>query len=121
MKASKQARQRVRLRTAAARIARNSNSSPSTPRVALRKLFVQERRDRTRPSSPVVGWKRGELAEVLLARSRRELAEEWGDVGYYVAQTWVWLWRAYALLTPDHIVQAAVEKFERRAEKGIPK
>lgn len=109
---------RTRLRSAAAQIAGNTNAVPSTPRVALRKLFVQERRDRSRPNAPVVGWKRGELAEVLLARSRRELDEEWGDVGYYVSQTWVWAWRVYALLTPDHIVAAAAEKFERRAEKG---
>jgi hypothetical protein len=38
-----------------------------------------------------------------------------GDVGYYVAQTWGWLWALYALVTPADIIEGAVAKFERRA------
>ncbi|MFZ6028047.1 MAG: hypothetical protein ACOYYS_10055 [Chloroflexota bacterium] len=107
---------RHRLVKAARQIAANNNVAPSSPWTALRKIFIQERRDRSQPGNPVVGWKRGELAEVLQARTPSELAEEWGDVGYYVAQTWGWLWWLYAKITPSHIVLSAVEKFERRAE-----
>ncbi|RPI64532.1 MAG: hypothetical protein EHM48_00650 [Planctomycetaceae bacterium] len=109
---------RSRLLAAARQIAANQNAEPSTPWVALRKIFIQERRDRSRPGSPVVGWKRGELAEVLLARTPAEQDEEWGDVAYYAAQTWGWLWWLYARITPSHIVMSAAVKFELRAEKG---
>lgn len=76
---------RDRLIRAAAQISRNNNVSPSTPLVAIRKLFAQERRDRSLPGNPQVGWKSGELSEFLNARSCEERAEEWGDVGYYIA------------------------------------
>lgn len=109
---------RTRLQSAARQIAANQHAEPSTPWVALRKIFIQERCDRTRPGSPVVGWKRGELAEVVLARAITERAEEWGDVGYYVAQAWGWLWAMYAAITPQSIIDSAVAKFERRAEEG---
>jgi len=80
--------------------------------------------DRRRPShcrhswrrAPRVGWKRGELAEVVIAPAA-ERGEEWGDVGYYVAQSWDWLWWLYAAVTPAGIINAACRKFERRAEK----
>ena len=86
------------LRSAAKRIAASKHELPATPLTALRKLFIiQERRDWLQSPAPRIGWKRGELAEVLTARSRAELAEEWGDCGYYIAQTWEWLWRVYAL------------------------
>jgi len=107
---------RARLTTAAVRIAATRGDTPTPPAVAFRKLFFQERRDRARPGAPRVGWKRGELVEVIIAPAT-ERGEEWGDVGYYVAQTWGWLWAIYAAATPAHIIEAACAKFERRAEK----
>jgi NTP pyrophosphatase (non-canonical NTP hydrolase) len=109
----------TRLLTAASRIASNRNELPATPWVALRKLFIQERRDWKRPDAPRTGWKRGELAEVLQARSPKERAEEWGDVGYYVAQTWGWLWWLYAAVTPQEVIEKACAKFERRSERKM--
>lgn len=111
------AKPRARLINAAAQIAANQNAVPSTPWVALRKLFIQERRDRSRPGSPVIGWKRGEIVEVLMARTAQERAEEWGDVGYYVAQSFGWLWSLYAIVTPAEIINAACAKFEQRAAR----
>ena len=110
--------QRLLLRTAAAQIARNNNVAPSTPLTALRKLFVQEHRDWTQPGNPRIGWKRGEIFEVLeAALTGGDWRSEWGDVGYYIAQTWPWLWRLYAAVTPESIIERAVTKFERRAER----
>lgn len=109
---------RARFITAAQQIAKNNNVAPSTPWVSLRKIFIQERRDRSRPGNPIVGWKRGELAEILQASTPDERAQEWGDVGYYVAQTWGWLWFLYALITSESIIHSAALKFETRAEKG---
>ena len=86
---------------------------PTGPWTALRKLIIQERRDWGRPGAPRIGWKRGELAEFILALS----GEEWGDIGYYVAQTWTWLWWLYAVTTPETIIARAVEKFTVRAER----
>lgn len=110
-------RHRKQLVAAAVKIAQRRGEKPATPSVALRKLFVQERRDWSRPGAPRVGWKRGELFEFLAARTPEERVEEWGDVGYYVAQTWGWLWALYALVTPEEIVARAVKKFTRRAGK----
>ena len=109
---------RSRLQLAAHQIAANNNIAPASPWVALRKIFIQERRDRSLPGNPVIGWKRGELAEVIQASTPHERDEEWGDVGYYVAQTWPWLWHLYAAITQQSIIDSAVAKFERRAEKG---
>ncbi len=47
-----------------------------------------------------------------------DIAEEWGDVGYYVAQTWGWLWRLYYAVTPDRIVAEAIRKFANRADES---
>ena len=108
-----------RLRTAARQIAANNAVQPVSPLVALRKLLIQERRDRTRKNNPRIGWKRGELFEVLeAALTGGDWRAEWGDVGYYVAQTWPWLWRLYAAVTPEGIIERAVTKFERRAARG---
>lgn len=107
---------RTRLRAAARSIAANRNESSVTPAQAFRKLFLQERRDWKQAGAPRIGWKRGELIEVLVARSDRERADEWGDVGYYVAQTWCWLWFLYAVVTPRNIIESACEKMERRAK-----
>lgn len=109
---------RSRLRTAARQIAENQAHAPTSKWGALRKLLLQERRDRSLPDSPVVGWKRGELAEVLMAKNSAEMKEEWGDVGYYLAQSFSFFWAFYALMTPRLIIQAAADKFEQRAEKG---
>ena len=85
---------------------------------AFRKLFVAERRDWTKPSAPRVGWKRGELAEVFLALlGGGNFREEWGDIGYYLAQSYDWAWLLYSLVTPKSIIAAAVSKFEQRAAK----
>jgi len=56
---------------------------------------------------------RAYLAEAVLTGGDRR--GEWGDVGYYVAQTWTWLWWLYATITPESIINDAVQKFERRA------
>lgn len=105
---------RSRLRNAARRIAANRGEQPANGFVALRKILIQERRD-WRRAGAFLGWKRGELFEWLAARTTAERNEEWGDVGYYVAQTWVWLWWFYAAITSPAIIARAVEKFERRA------
>lgn len=110
---------RLSLQVCAWRIAENRGHAPATPWTALRKLFLQERRDWSRPGAPRVGWKRGELAEVAAALvGHGDLAEEWGDVGYYVAQTWGWLWRFYYAITPDRVVADAIEKFSARANES---
>ncbi len=108
---------RTRLQAAARQIAANQSHAPTSKWVALRKLLLQERRDRSLPDSPIVGWKRGELAEVWMAKTPAEFREEWGDVGYYVAQSFGVAWALYALATPRSVISAAAGKFERRAEK----
>jgi len=66
-----------------------------------------------------VGWKRGELVEAVAALAGRgDIAEEWGDVGYYVAHTWGWLWRLYYAVTPDRVVAEAIEKFTECANES---
>jgi len=110
---------RLILQMCARRIAEHRGHAPATPWTALRKLFLQERRDWSLPGAPRVGWKRGELAEVVAALvGHGDIAEEWGDVGYYVAQTWGWLWRLYYVVTPDRIVAEAIEKFSARANES---
>jgi hypothetical protein len=110
---------RSRLREAARRIAASRNERPATPVKALRKLLIQECRDWARPGTPRIGWKRGELSEVVGAVvTSGDVAGEWGDVGYYVAQAWHWLWWLYAAVTPANIIEGACAKFERRAEGG---
>ncbi len=107
---------RRELRMAAVTIAANRHEDPATPAKAFRKLFLQERRDWHKPGAPRIGWKRGELAEVVLALfGRGNVREEWGDVGYYVAQTWEPLWLLYAAVTPKTIIIDAAAKFTRRA------
>ncbi len=110
---------RLSLQVCARRIAENRGHAPATPWMALRKLFLQERRDWSQPGAPRVGWKCGELAEVVAAlMGHGDLAEEWGDVGYYVAQTWGWLWRFYYAITPDRVVADAIRKFANRADES---
>ncbi len=110
---------RLSLQVCARRIAEHRGHAPATPWTALRKLFLQERRDWSQPGAPRVGWKRGELAEAVAALAGRgDIAEEWGDVGYYVAQTWGWLWRLYYAVTPDRVVADAIRKFANRADES---
>ena len=107
---------RIRLQSAAVHIAANRSEQPATLLVALRKLFIQERRDWSKLGAPRIGWKRGELFEVTEAiLTGGDWREELGDCGYYLAQTWHWLWWMYAAVTPHHITSSAVKKFERRA------
>jgi len=109
---------RERLRAAAAQIAANRGEQSVGPFVALRKLFVEERRDWKQPGAPRVGWKRGELFEVLEALLKcdfNDALKELGDCGYYIAQSFGALWALYALITPKSVMAAAAEKFERRA------
>lgn len=106
---------RNRLRAASARIAANRHEQSASPLVAFRKLFIQERRDWKRLGAPRIGWKRGELIECLQARSLADLREEWGDVGYYAAQSWRVVWWMYRAVTPRSIIDSACAKFERRA------
>jgi len=112
---------RESLAKSAFRIAHNHNHAPTSKWVALRKLFIQEKRDHSLPDSPIVGWKRGELAEFLMAKNSAEISEEWGDVGYYLAQSFSLFWAFYALVTPPTVLRAAVEKFDTRAWAGAMK
>jgi len=110
---------RTRLQLAATKIAANFDKPLAAPRQALRKLFVARRWTAYSVRAPGLRrWKAGELAEcasALLHRDRTALAKEWGDVGYFVAQTWRWLWWLYEAITPGHVIEAAVQKFEQRA------
>jgi len=112
---------RAALRACAYLIARSRGDQPAGPLVALRKLIIQEQRDRSRPGSPQIGWKRGEFLEFLAAVARRDwaaAAEEWGDLGYYIAQGPEILWKVYRVVTPGWITLAALEKFRKRAVRA---
>ncbi|MBD3260112.1 MAG: hypothetical protein GF334_00245 [Candidatus Altiarchaeales archaeon] len=108
---------RNRFINAAWKIAIKRNGILITKPVALRKLFIQEKRDRSRPDAPVIGWKRGEIFEVILATNKQERLGEWGDMAYYLAQSYDWLWWLYNLVTPQRIIDESVEKFEKRARE----
>lgn len=103
--------------------------------VALRKIFVQERRDWSQPGAPQVGWKRGEILEWIEAVVKRDgtATEEWGGVGYYAAQAPAVVWWLYYAVTPGKRVNwmhasqeqrdraplcVAREKFRVRATEG---
>lgn len=103
------------LQLAAHQIAQNNGVSPYSKTTAIRKLFVQERRDFSVAGAPQVGWKRGELFEVVEAVFKGGLDEEWGDVGYYVAQSFNVLWNIYEAITPKRIIEHAIEKFNKRS------
>lgn len=102
-----------RLRAAARQIAANRGEPPASGWRALAKIFIQPKRDWKRPGAPRVGWKRGEIFEVLSARSAAARAEEIGDCAYYIAQSA--LWPVLSLL-PLAILDGAVRKFARRAK-----
>ena len=111
------------LRCAARQIAANNDTEPVSKLAALRKIFIQERRDRSRPGNPRVGWKRGEIFEVIHAAlfDREHLAEEWGDIGYHTAQSYDALWKAYKFVTPCHILHDTCYKYVERARRGMRK
>lgn len=103
---------RLKLLLAAEQIAKKFDApAPSTLR-ALRRLFVAKRFE----NNVRVGWKRGELFEYLLAESEKERREELGDVGYYLAQSFDWLWSLYESLVDEEVIKSAVTKFEKRAK-----
>jgi NTP pyrophosphatase (non-canonical NTP hydrolase) len=107
---------RQHLQRAAVAIADRHDKPVSSPWQALRKLFVAPRYERRDGIAATVGWKRGELFELAEAvLTGGDWRSEWGDVGYYVAQTWGWMWALYALVTPARIIEGAVAKFEGRA------
>jgi hypothetical protein len=113
---------RTRLKLAAAQIAANFDKPISSSTQALLKLIIAPRWIGLGVRAPGLHrWKSGELWEclgALLRRDRVALLEEIGDVGYYIAQTWDWLWWLYETIMPDHTIQSAVEKFEQRARNG---
>ena len=111
------------LQLCARQIAANNDTQPVSKLTALRKIFVQERRDRSRPGNPRVGWKRGEIFEVIHAAlfDREHLAEEWGDIGYHTAQSYDALWKAYKFVTPRRILHDACIKYVERARRGMRK
>jgi hypothetical protein len=105
-----------RLKLAAAQIAACHGKDPIPPCRAFSKLFLAPR---WIGEGVQDGWKAGELIEFFEALILGRLAashEEWGDVGYYISQTWGWLWWVYASLTPAEIIEGAVRKFEGRAK-----
>jgi len=59
-----------------------------------------------------------EVVEALLRLDWPAAEEEWGDVGYYIAQGPIILWRLYAAITPERIIAASLRKFRSRAEAG---
>jgi hypothetical protein len=114
---NKRHRQRHRLCNAAATIAAAYGKAPS-PLKAFSKLFLAPRWIGPDQRAPGLRrWKAGEIVEWVAAvfDEENEAAGEWGDVGYYVAQTWRGLWTLYRRITPDDVIEQAVEKFERRA------
>lgn len=109
--------ERFRLVNAANQIAKNKSEKAVNRPTALRKIFIQEKRD-WKNGGVFLGWKRGEIFEVLQSKSLDELKSEWGDVGYYLSQSYDFLWEIYFFITPIEIIISACEKFEKRAEKG---
>jgi len=107
-----------KFRNFAARIAANRGEALASSLLAFRKIFIQEKRDWSKSNAPRIGWKRGELFEFIQAiLANGDWRSEWGDVGYYVAQAWGWLWWVYATITPESIIKSACLKFEKRARE----
>ena len=106
------------LKSLADKISANRNEKPYSKFVALRKIFVQEKREW--PSGKQIGWKRGEIFEVVEAVLKLDLDDfkkEWGDIGYYVASSYGILKALYCLITPMDIIHQAEKKFAKRAMK----
>ena len=104
---------RERLEEAAATIAGFYGKAPARPLQALGRLIVAPHW--VRPG--VRRWQGGELIAWLGALGSAEAGEAWGDVGYYVAQTWGWLWCLYQAITDEAVIAQAVERYEERARQ----
>ena len=106
------------LKSLADKISANRNEKPYSKFVALRKIFVQEKREW--PSGKQIGWKRGEIFEVIEAVLKLDLDDfkkEWGDIGYYIASSYGILKALYGLITPSSVIEQAEKKFAKRAMK----
>jgi hypothetical protein len=104
------------LQKLATKISVKRNEKPYSKFVALRKIFVQEKRQW--PAGIQTGWKRGEIFEVfeaLLKLDFQDFKKEWGDIGYYVASSYGVLKALYCLVTPKSVIEAAEKKFTERA------
>lgn len=96
------------LRDCALLIGRKYNKPPVRGWRAFRKLFVAPRWI----GNEQHGHKPGELLEWAFSFFSQE---EWGDVGYYVAQMPWPCWVIYRLVTSREYILRAVAKFENRA------
>lgn len=100
-------------------ISANRGEKPYGKFVAFRKIFMQEKRD-WKKGGARIGWKRGEIFEVLEALLKlnfEDFKEEWGDIGYYVASSYGILKALYCLITPKSVIELAEKKFTARALK----
>jgi len=107
------------LKSLADKISANRQEKPYSKFVALRKIFVQERRD-WKNGGVQTGWKRGEIFEVLEAVIKldwQDFKKEWGDIGYYIASSYGILKALYGLITPSSVIEQAEKKFAKRAMK----
>lgn len=107
-----------KLNKTAIEISKKRGEKPYSKFIALRKIFVQEKREW--PSGKQIGWKRGEIFEVLEALVKLDFADfgkEWGDIGYYVASSYGILKALYCLITPKSVIETAEKKFMARALK----
>lgn len=113
---------RQRLVAASGAIAAKFDKPVAPSWYALSKLVVQPRWIAKGQRAPGLRrWKRGEVFEILTARNREDFWEEVGDCGYYIAQSWTWLWWLYERLAPESVIAAACEKFEQRANRRLIK
>lgn len=102
------------------KIAKNKEESPAGKLKSLSKLFVQEKRDWSQKPYPRIGWKWGELvelAEAIIKLDLTEVKKEWGDIGYYLAQSFGLLWWLYAIITPESIINQSIKKMDKRSKK----
>lgn len=107
------------LKSLADKISANRHEKPYSKFVALRKIFVQEKRDWNNGGKQV-GWKRGEIFEVLESLVKpdwQDFKKEWGDIGYYIASSYGVLKALYCLITPKSIIAQSEKKFAKRAMK----
>jgi hypothetical protein len=83
-------------------------------------MFVQERRVWEQEGVPHIGWKRGEIIEFIEALfTGGNAREEWGDVGYYAAQSFGVIWWLYYLVTPGKRVNFLHATAEERARAPL--
>jgi hypothetical protein len=113
----------------AASIAAARDEPPAGPWFALSKLFIQPRRDWSKPSAPLMPgrfpYKRGELFEVaweLLCLRPQKAAQELRDCLYYGAQSFGVVWWTTLLaaviaarLTGYPVLDGALQKYAARA------